>query len=585
MKKLVPLIVILFYCLSARADYHYASHEGSNEYPYTSWETAANLIQDAVDAAEGGDTIYVGAGDYHQRVILNTDSLALIGMGMDSTRIWHDGYRETVIWSDSTVRIADLYIDHTDNYAVALYAGIFSSVLVERCHFEGGGIFAGPRGIIRNCIFNGPHSVAGNGIGDKYLEVSNSRFNTTELTPIFSHADTNIIRNNIIRAYYGGGSGIWLSAGQVYDYVANNLVVIRGPSFGIKTAPQNEGLSIVNNTVDTLYRWQFEAWYGVTVSRDSVSATLANNTVTGGEIAGIGSYGIDKTIYASYNNLWGNNQDFSVPPSSHVDTTFGILHEYPMFIGDGDYHLQAFSPLIDFGDPDIFDADGSRSDIGFYGGPAGESYGYVDLPPGIPNGLSAEVDFDEGIIYLNWQFNHEADFSRYLVYRDTVSGFEPSVFNMIAEPETSYYADTDWTSDHDYYYRISAVDGQDNMSDYSEELAVIITSTWDEPGVERPNITAITSSYPNPFNSQTTIVYYVANIGPIPAQINIDIYDILGRKIRTLLNERKDVGSHLIVWDGRDDSGDDLPTGVYFARISQWGEPRLSSKRKLVLLR
>jgi hypothetical protein len=107
---------------------------------------------------------------------------------------------------------------------------------------------------------------------------------------------------------------------------------------------------------------------------------------------------------------------------------------------------------------------------------------------------------------------------------------------MIAEPETSYYADTDWTPDHDYYYRISAVDNQDNMSDYSEELAVIITSTWGQPGVERPRITAITSSYPNPFNSQTTIVYYVADIGPIPAQINIDIYDILGRKVRTLVD-------------------------------------------------
>jgi flagellar hook assembly protein FlgD len=57
------------------------------------------------------------------------------------------------------------------------------------------------------------------------------------------------------------------------------------------------------------------------------------------------------------------------------------------------------------------------------------------------------------------------------------------------------------------------------------------------------------------------------------------------RKVRTLVDERKEVGDYRITWDGRDDSGDDLPTGVYFARISQWGEPRLSSKRKLVLLR
>ncbi len=570
----------------ARADYHYASHEGSDEYPYTSWETAALVIQDAVDAADGGDTIYVGAGDYHQRVILNADSLALIGMGMDSTRIWYDVNYWEVIVVDSMATISDIFVEHTADFINAIYAGIFSSVVVERCRFEGGGVFGGPKGTIRNCIFNGPHSWVGNGIGDNYLEVSNCRFNVTEHTPISSRADTNIITNNIIRVDGTNiQAGISLAVGQVYDYVANNLVVIRGPVYGMETAPQNEGLSIVNNTVDTLYRWQFEAWYGILVSRDSVSATLANNTITGGEIAGIGSYGIDKTIYASYNNLWGNSQDFSVPPSSHVDTTFGILRDYPMFVGNGDYHLQAFSPLIDAGDPDILDVDGSPSDIGFYGGPAGESYGYVDLPPGIPEDLSAEVDFDEGIIYLNWQFNHEADFNRYPVYRDTVSGFEPSIFNIIAEPESSYYADADWTPDHDYYYRISSVDDQDNMSDYSEELEVILTSIWGEPGVERPKITAITSSYPNPFNSQTTIVYHVADIGPIPAQINIDIYDIMGRKVRELVDERKEIGSHTITWDGRNDARSDCPSGVYFARISQWGEPRLSSKRKLVLLR
>jgi len=94
------------------------------------------------------------------------------------------------------------------------------------------------------------------------------------------------------------------------------------------------------------------------------------------------------------------------------------------------------------------------------------------------------------------------------------------------------------------------------------------------------------SNYPNPFNSSTTIIYHVANIGPIPAEIKIDIYDILGRKVRTLINERKEVGEHKITWDGRDDDGVDLPSGVYFARIVQWGmKKHLSSKRKLVLIR
>jgi len=94
------------------------------------------------------------------------------------------------------------------------------------------------------------------------------------------------------------------------------------------------------------------------------------------------------------------------------------------------------------------------------------------------------------------------------------------------------------------------------------------------------------SNYPNPFNSSTTIIYHVANIGPIPAEIKIDIYDILGRKVRTLINERKEVGEHKITWDGRDDNVVDLPSGVYFARIVQWGmKKHLSFQKKLVLIR
>jgi hypothetical protein len=48
------------------------------------------------------------------------------------------------------------------------------------------------------------------------------------------------------------------------------------------------------------------------------------------------------------------------------------------------YLLQMFSPLIDAGDPNILDVDGSRSDVGLYGGPYGQSYEYKDLPPKKP---------------------------------------------------------------------------------------------------------------------------------------------------------------------------------------------------------
>jgi flagellar hook assembly protein FlgD len=78
----------------------------------------------------------------------------------------------------------------------------------------------------------------------------------------------------------------------------------------------------------------------------------------------------------------------------------------------------------------------------------------------------------------------------------------------------------------------------------------------------------IESSYPNPFNCSTTIIYAVANLGPILAQINIDIYDIQGREVRTLLDDRKEVGRRSTIWNGKDDLGFEMTSGIYFAKIT-----------------
>lgn len=89
MGRIVIIIGLLVVILSlpARADYHYASHEGTNEYPYTSWATGADSVQKAIDAAEAGDTIYVGGGVWEDVPYLLQADMSLIGMGIDSTII------------------------------------------------------------------------------------------------------------------------------------------------------------------------------------------------------------------------------------------------------------------------------------------------------------------------------------------------------------------------------------------------------------------------------------------------------------------------------------------------------------------
>jgi hypothetical protein len=85
-------------------------------------------------------------------------------------------------------------------------------------------------------------------------------------------------------------------------------------------------------------------------------------------------------------------------------------------------------------------------------------------------------------------------------------------------------------------------------------------------------------NYPNPFNAGTVIRFKL----PTDGDVKIDVYNILGRKVRTLVNEFRVAGTHQTDWDGRSDDGIVVATGVYFYRI-QAGE--FTSTRKMVLMK
>ncbi|MFQ5585064.1 MAG: T9SS type A sorting domain-containing protein, partial [Calditrichia bacterium] len=89
---------------------------------------------------------------------------------------------------------------------------------------------------------------------------------------------------------------------------------------------------------------------------------------------------------------------------------------------------------------------------------------------------------------------------------------------------------------------------------------------------------ALHQNYPNPFNSYTTIKYDL----PIKTNVKILIYDILGRKVKTLIDKTEDAGYKTIVWDGRSDAGITVASGLYFYRIEMKG---FIKTRKLLLVK
>ncbi len=93
-----------------------------------------------------------------------------------------------------------------------------------------------------------------------------------------------------------------------------------------------------------------------------------------------------------------------------------------------------------------------------------------------------------------------------------------------------------------------------------------------------PAQTALVGNVPNPFNPVTEIRFDLARDG----HVLLEIYDVSGRRVRTLVNEHRVAGANQrVVWDGLDDSGRRAPSGVYLYRL---GTQEAQATRKMVLM-
>ncbi|RMF61845.1 MAG: T9SS C-terminal target domain-containing protein, partial [Calditrichaeota bacterium] len=109
------------------------------------------------------------------------------------------------------------------------------------------------------------------------------------------------------------------------------------------------------------------------------------------------------------------------------------------------------------------------------------------------------------------------------------------------------------------------------------QTADVVTSVAEPAGEAIPTKFRLLQNYPNPFNPTTTIRYDL----PVQTEVHLRIYDLLGRTVRTLVAQKQAAGAHSAVWDGRDDSGRQLASGVYVYRLEA-GEFKKSAKMLLL---
>ena len=93
-----------------------------------------------------------------------------------------------------------------------------------------------------------------------------------------------------------------------------------------------------------------------------------------------------------------------------------------------------------------------------------------------------------------------------------------------------------------------------------------------------PTVVALRGNFPNPFDQRTEIVFDLPKAG----NVEIEVFDLQGRLVKTLVNAEQNQGSHSVVWDGTDQSGDQMASGVYYCRMMT---DERSLSRKITLIR
>jgi hypothetical protein len=128
------------------------------------------------------------------------------------------------------------------------------------------------------------------------------------------------------------------------------------------------------------------------------------------------------------------------------------------------------------------------------------------------------------------------------------------------------------------YFSFAMIFGEDfnDLMINAGNIPTAIPQNTQKPAL--PVTIQLYQNYPNPFNPETTIEYYL----PRGLAVKLEIYNILGQRIRTIMSGKKLPGLYQVQWDGRDDTGREVSSGVYIYRLKSGN---FTQSRKMLLLR
>jgi hypothetical protein len=189
---------------------------------------------------------------------------------------------------------------------------------------------------------------------------------------------------------------------------------------------------------------------------------------------------------------------------------------------------------------------------------------------------------------ISWNTNTESDLAGYTVYYGDQSRLYSQSVNVGLDTEVMITDSVYFEYGKIYYFAVTAFDSSMNESAFSEEVSVLLANQFGGfdplPALDEEDLARFRTEYllyqnhPNPFNPETKTRFHL----PEANHVVLRIYDILGKEIRTLADGIYEAGYHSLNWDGRDNHGNPLSSGIYLYQL-QAGT--FSEVKKMSLLR
>ncbi len=173
-------------------------------------------------------------------------------------------------------------------------------------------------------------------------------------------------------------------------------------------------------------------------------------------------------------------------------------------------------------------------------------------------------------VQLDWVTQSESGVSGYYIHRNIVNSLidavvvSPFVTAGNTSNEQSYSFTDDEVESGTWYYWLQNIDMDGQMA-FHGSISVTVTKPGDEPVTPIiPNLTSLTSVFPNPFNPVTTISFHLAK----SEYVTLDIFNIRGEKVRAIASSSFNEGTYRSNWNGIDDHGMAVSSGVYFLQMT-----------------